>query len=83
MPIPDREARQVLSQSLDAVAHMVTDPKGSIPLEVAPTMASVRFTMPAREPTSGRKLKVFVMAAVSENEQRIEELLEGARPLVK
>jgi hypothetical protein len=62
---------------------MVTDPNEPIPFEVTPYMASILFTMPAREPTSGRKLKVFVMAAVSENEQRIEELLEGARPLVK
>ena len=83
MPIPDREARQVLSQGLDAAAHMVTDPKEPISFESAPNMASILFTIPLREPTSGRKLKVFVMAAVSENEQRIEELLEGARPLVK
>ena len=83
MPIPIGGARHFLSQSLTGAAHLVTDPNEPIPFEVAPNMASILFTMPAREPTSGRKLKVFVMAAVSENEQRIEELLEGARPLVK
>ena len=57
---------------------MVTDPNEPIPFEVAPNMASILLTIPAREPTSGRKLKVFVMAAVSENEQRVEELLKGA-----